>query len=137
MKKAIKSTLALSALILFLLCVNAAVGPPFGGARGNEWDALYNVPPFHEVVTDDGAGGAAPGAAMNNGPGGNNNGGSAGTKDCASRESLPLFSALVALLFIYAVLRVARHCGWPYLHIRHALVYTKFIESMRKVVTKF
>ena len=165
MKKTIKPTLALSALILFLFSVNAAVCPSFGGARGNEWDALFNVPPFHEVASNDDAGGAGSGAFMDNDPGGNDNGGragpgapmnnemsgndngghagaqipavSAGTKDCASRDSLPLLSALLALLCVYAALRVARRHGKSFLHIRHKLAYAKLIESMRKVVTKF
>jgi len=120
MKKMIKPTLALSALILFVLCISTAAGPLFGGARGNEWDTLFNVPPFREVVTNDDAGGAALGAPVSNDPGGNDNNGragiqnlavSAGIKDCASRDSLLLLSALLALLSIYAVLRVARRRG--------------------------
>ena len=146
MKKIIKPALALSALILFLISANAAVRPLFGGARGNEWDALFHVPPFREVAVNDDAGGAALGALMSNDPGGNDSGGRAGAqnltaaaniKDCASRDSLPLLSALLALLFIYAALRVARRHGWPFLSIKYNHIYAKLIESMRKVVTKF
>ena len=123
MKKIIKPALALSALILFLISANAAVRPLFGGARGNEWDAFFHVPPFREVVTNDDAGGAALGAPVNNDLSGNVSGGGAGAqnravpagiKDCASRDLLPLLSALLALLSIYTVLRVARRRGRPF-----------------------
>ena len=124
MKKIIKPILTLSAFILFLLSVNAAVRISFSGARASEWDAIFNVPPFREVAMNDDAGGAALGAPMNNDPGGNDNKSragaqnlavSAGIKDCASRDSMPLLSALLALLFVYAVLRVARRHGRPFI----------------------
>jgi len=120
MKKMIKPTLALSALILFLLSINAAVRPLFGGARGNEWDAIFHVPPFRVVAVNDDAEGAALSAPVSNDPGGNDYDGrpgvqtlavSAGIKDCASRDAWPLLSALLTLLFVYAVLRVARRRG--------------------------
>ena len=135
MKKMIKPILALSALILFLLSINAAVRPFFGVARGNEWDAFFNVPPFREVTMNEDAGDAALKAPMSNDPGGNNDesraggqnlGVSAGLKDCASLESLPILSALLALLFVYAVLRVARHRGRP-------LFTHKILTRLRKV----
>jgi len=127
MKKSIKPMLALSALTLFLISACAAVKPSLGGAYGKEWDALFDVPPFTEVAVDKDTEGTARGAPMNNQSAGNNTGGGAGAqnlavfagiKDCCSRESLLLFSALLALLCIYAVLRVARRRGRPFLRIK-------------------
>ena len=121
MKKIIKPILALSALILILFGAHIA-GLCFSGAYGNEWDALFNAPPFYEVAYNDEAGGATLSAPVSNESGSRDNDGYAGAqnhaappgiKDCASGDALALFSALLALLCVYAVLRVARRRGRP------------------------
>ena len=122
MKKTIKPIFALSAFMLLLLSANALIEPSYSGAYGNEWDALFNVPPFRELAINDDAGGVVPAAPINNEltgsdtdahAGAQNRAMFSGIKDCASRDSLLLFSALLALLTVYAVLRVARRRGRP------------------------
>jgi hypothetical protein len=124
MKKTIKSILTLSAFILLLFSAGAAIEPSFSEARGNDWNALFDVPPFSEVTIENDTRSTALGAPINNELSGTDNDGYAsaqnlamlvGIKDCASRDSLLLLFALLALLSVYAVLRVARRRGWPLL----------------------
>jgi hypothetical protein len=123
MFKLIKTILILSALLLFLLSVHNGVELSYGGASGNERDAITDKPPINEAALDKDIGEAARSAALANDVGGNENSGYAdaqnlavltGMKDGASNESMLLMLSLLALLSAYVVIRVARMRGWQF-----------------------